>query len=40
MVGVAGFYYFNGEFDNVSVTTQTPLLRLPARVATPILEAA
>ncbi|MCZ0943871.1 MAG: TonB-dependent receptor [Gammaproteobacteria bacterium] len=26
--GVAGFYYLNGEYDNVSLTTQTPFLRL------------
>ena len=25
---VAGFYYLDGEFDNVSLTTQTPFLRL------------
>ena len=26
--GVLGFYYLDGAFENVSVTTQTPLLRL------------
>ena len=25
---VAGFYYLDGEFENISLTTQTPLLRL------------
>ena len=28
LIGVAGFYYLNGDYENVGLTTQTPLLRL------------